>query len=325
MNWNIGNVRIENQVVSAPLAGISDKAYRILAREHGCGLIHTEMVSEMGLVYGNAKTFELTDLEGEIQPVSVQLFGSDPHALGKAGRILQDRGVKLIDFNMGCPAPKIVKNGEGSALMANPELAARAFGTLVDAVDIPVTVKIRKGFTPDRINAVQIAKRMESLGAAAITVHGRTRDQFYSGTADWDIIRQVVEAVRVPVVGNGDVISPEAAEGMIRQTGCTAVMAARGSFGNPWLFGQIAAHLDGRPVRVPSMEERRDTAIRHLELVVRYKGEAIGVKEMRKQLAWYMKGFRGAAAYRDRVNTSHGLEEMKALVREFFDRQMEEQ
>ena len=248
MNWNIENIRIENPVVSAPLAGISDKAYRILAREHGCGLIHTEMVSEMGLVYGNKKTAELTDLEGEMQPVSVQLFGSDPHALGKAGRILQERGVRLIDFNMGCPAPKIVRNGEGSALMANPELASRAFGTLVESVDIPVTVKIRKGFTPDQINAVDIARRMESLGASAVTVHGRTRDQFYSGTADWDIIRQVVQAVRVPVIGNGDVFSPEAAEDMIRQTGCTAVMVARGSFGNPWLFGQIADHLAGRVV-----------------------------------------------------------------------------
>ncbi len=324
MNWNIENIRIENPVVSAPLAGISDKAYRILAREHGCGLIHTEMVSEMGLVYGNKKTAELTDLDGEMQPVSVQLFGSDPHALGKAGRILQERGVRLIDFNMGCPAPKIVRNGEGSALMANPELASRAFGTLVESVDIPVTVKIRKGFTPDQINAVDIARRMESLGASAVTVHGRTRDQFYSGTADWDIIRQVVQAVRVPVIGNGDVFSPEAAEDMIRQTGCTAVMVARGSFGNPWLFGQIADHLAGRVVSLPSMDSRRDTAIRHLELVVRFKGETIGIKEMRKQMAWYMKGFRGAAVYRDRVNNSRTLDEMIALVREFFDRQAEE-
>ena len=324
MNWNIENIRIENPVVSAPLAGISDKAYRILAREHGCGLIHTEMVSEMGLVYGNKKTAELTDLEGEMQPVSVQLFGSDPHALGKAGRILQERGVRLIDFNMGCPAPKIVRNGEGSALMANPELASRAFGTLVESVDIPVTVKIRKGFTPDQINAVDIARRMESLGASAVTVHGRTRDQFYSGTADWDIIRQVVQAVRLPVIGNGDVFSPEAAEDMIRQTGCTAVMVARGSFGNPWLFGQIADHLAGRVVSLPSMDSRRDTAIRHLELVVRFKGETIGIKEMRKQMAWYMKGFRGAAVYRDRVNNSRTLDEMIALVREFFDRQAEE-
>lgn len=312
--WNIGKVEIPNPIVSAPLAGISDKAYRILAREFGCGLVFTEMISEIALVYGSQKTFDIMDIDGEVQPIAVQLFGSDPDALGKAARIAVERGARIIDFNMGCPAPKIVRSGDGCALMREPDRAARAFEALVRAVDIPVTVKMRKGFSPEQVNVVQLARTMEDLGAAAITVHGRTRDQFYSGEADWDVIGEVVSMVQVPVIGNGDVQSPEDAGKIRRYTGCTGVMIGRGSFGNPWLFGQCADYLAGRPVRYPDWQERMQVARRHLRLTVGFKGEHVGVREMRKQLAWYLKGMRDAARYRDRINHISGLGEMEELL-----------
>ncbi len=310
----IGSWVIDPPLVSAPLAGVSDKPFRILVREMGCGLVCTEMVSAAALVYNNARTDRMIDLTGEEMPVSVQIFGSDPEILARAARWLADRGVPILDFNMGCPAPKIVRNGEGAALMRSPERAFRAFAAVVDAVRIPVTVKLRKGFSPDEINVVPMARRLEEIGAQAITVHGRTRDQFYSGNADWECIRETAEAVRVPVIGNGDVWKPEDALRMREQTGCAAVMIGRGSLGNPWLFRQTAAAMQGRAADPPGEAERIRMAIRHLHMMVDWKGERVGVREMRKHLAWYVRNRRGAAACREAINRAETVAEMERLL-----------
>lgn len=322
--WNVGNIEIENQVVCAPLAGVSDKAYRIIIKEMGAGAVYTEMISDKALVYRNKKTFDLMDTSGEKDPIAVQIFGRDPETLGKAAKIMVDKGAKWIDFNMGCPAPKVVKNGEGSALMREPDVAYRAVDALVNAVEVPVTVKLRKGFHDDETTVGPIAAKIGTLGVAAIAVHGRTREQYYAGQADWDCISDVVSRVSVPVIGNGDIQKPEDARRMLERTGCTAVMIGRGAFGNPWLVRQNIQVLSGEEPYFPSMEEKVAMAKRHLRLACEFKGERIAVREMRKQLAWYIKNGRCAAHYRDIINQTEKVEELERLLDAFLGEQEEE-
>ncbi|QRN85263.1 tRNA dihydrouridine synthase DusB [Clostridia bacterium] len=323
--WNVGNIEIDNQVVSAPLAGISDKAYRIISKKMGAGAVFTEMISDKALVYNNKKTYDLMDTTGEKQPIAVQIFGREAESLSKAAKIMVERGARWIDFNMGCPAPKVVKNNEGSALMLEPDVALRAVDALVSAVSVPVSVKLRKGFYGDENLVLPLAKKICSLGVAAITVHGRTRAQYYGGQADWNCIQEVVSAVSVPVIGNGDIAKPEDAKRMIEQTGCAAVMIGRGAFGNPWLIRQNLQVLAGESPQVVDMQEKISMAKQHLLLVCKFKGERIGVREMRKQLAWYIKNGRGAAHYRDIINQTEKVDDMIHLLDEFLLHQQEEE
>lgn len=317
----IGSLRIEPGVLPAPLAGISDKAFRLIAREHGCQMLYTEMISDKGLIYNNERTLKMLDFSGEDYPVAVQLFGSEPETMAEAAQIVVEHGAALVDINMGCPTPKIVKNGEGAALMRNPELAFRIVEKVVQAVKVPVTVKMRKGWDESHVNAVEMAQGVVEAGAQAVTIHGRTRDQFYTGKADWEIIARVVEAVSVPVIGNGDIFSPADAKRMLEETGCSAVMIGRGSLGNPWIFSRTIAFLQGQELPEPTIEERVNTAIRHLKLAVKFKGEAVGVREMRKHLAWYLKGGKGAARYREEINRQEKMDAVIALLHRFLEEQ----
>jgi tRNA-dihydrouridine synthase B len=311
----IGTVETKNRVFAAPMAGVTDKAFRILLHRMGCGLIVTEMASAKALTYSNRETFEILNLEEEKGPIAVQLFGSEPGIMAQGAKIAVGKGAAVVDINMGCPTPKIVKNGEGSALMRDVPLAAEIVKAVVEAVEVPVTVKMRKGWDEDTVNAVELALAVEEAGAAAVAVHGRTRDQFYSGSADWGIIEQVKRAVKVPVVGNGDIRSPEDARRMLDTTGCDAVMIARASMGNPWIFSRTIAYIEeGRIVPDPGWQEKLETAMEHLQLLVRFKGKKRGLLEMRKHLAWYTKGLRGAARLRDRINKIDNLEDLMQLL-----------
>ncbi|NLC77575.1 MAG: tRNA dihydrouridine synthase DusB [Clostridia bacterium] len=314
----IGDVDIPNQVAAAPMAGVTDKTFRILAREQGCGLVHTEMISAKALVYNNKRTRELLNIDGEKGPLAVQLFGSEPETVAQGAVLAQEAGADIIDLNMGCPAPKIVKNGEGSALMQDPALAQAIVKETVKSVTVPVTVKIRAGWCASTINAVTFAKAMVEAGAQAITVHGRTREQFYAGKADWDIIRQVADAVEVPVIGNGDIWTPQDAARMLADTGCQGVMIGRGSLGNPWIFSRTVAYLEqGVLLPEPAPEERLAMALRHLELVVHFKGEQVGVREMRKHLAWYIKGMRGAARMREQLFKAETVSQVQEIIEQW--------
>jgi len=311
----IGSVELENPVIAAPMAGITDRAFRILAREAGCSLVHTEMVSDQALLYGNPKTCSLLDISGEAGPVSMQIFGSDPGYMAEAAEIVADRGAWIVDINMGCPTPKIVKNGEGSALMRDPEKAAGIVRAVVQRIKAPVTVKMRKGWDESSVNAVELARLVVDAGAAAVTVHGRTRSQFYTGQADWEIITAVKKAVDVPVIGNGDIWLPEDSLAMMEQTGCDGVMIGRAALGNPWIFSQTVHFLrTGELLPGPAQCERVATALRHFHLLVEIKGELVAVREMRKHAAWYMKGLRGAARLRELVNKAKSKEEIKEVL-----------
>lgn len=310
----IGSVQLDNPVISAPMAGITDRAYRILAKEAGCGLVCTEMVSDQALLYGNPKTNHLLDSSGETGPISMQIFGSDIGYMADAAEIVESRGADLIDINMGCPTPKIVKNGEGSALMREPEKAAEIVRAVVGRVQVPVTVKMRKGWDERSVNAVELARLVVDAGAAAVTVHGRTRSQFYTGNADWGIIAAVKKAVNVPVIGNGDIWNPQDARSMMEQTSCDGVMIGRAALGNPWIFTEIVHFLKtGDLLPGPALEERVATALRHLDLLVEIKGETVAVWEMRKHAAWYMKGLRGASRLRELVNKAKSKEEIRKI------------
>ena len=311
----IGNVVLDNPYVLAPMAGVTDLPFRLLCREQGVGLLCMEMVSAKAIQYNNKNTKALLEIHPEEPPVSLQLFGSEPDVISEIAKQIEELPFSILDINMGCPVPKIVKNGEGSALMKNPKLVHEIVSKTVKAIQKPVTVKIRKGFDDSCINAVEIAKIIEDAGAAAVAVHGRTREQFYSGKADWDIIRQVKEAVSIPVIGNGDVTSGESAIAMQKQTGCDGVMIGRGAQGNPWIFSElIEFEKTGKRPERPSLEEIKQMMLRHAQLQLQYKGEYLGIREMRKHVAWYTSGLPNSARLRAEINAVETYEQLESLL-----------
>ena len=311
----IGNVRLDNPVVLAPMAGVTDLPFRLLCREHGAGLLCMEMVSAKAIYFNNKNTEQLMEIHPEETPVSLQLFGSDPDIVSDMAARIEEKPFSVLDINMGCPVPKVVNNGEGSALMKNPALVREILTKTVKAIQKPVTVKIRKGFDDSCINAVEIAKIAEDCGVAAIAVHGRTREQYYSGKADWDIIAQVKDAVQIPVIGNGDVTDCASAAKMFDETGCDGIMIGRAARGNPFLFEQVVSYLETGVIgEGPTKEHMRDTVLRHMELQLKYKGEYTAVREMRKHIAWYSAGLPHSAKLRQKVNEIEQMDELKDYV-----------
>ena len=312
----IGNLKLENPYILAPMAGVTDLPFRLLCKEQGAGLLCMEMISAKALQYKNKNTKVLLAIHPQEYPVSLQLFGSDPKIISEQAKRIEDLPFQILDINMGCPVPKVVKNGEGSALMKNPKLVFEIVSQLVKAIEKPVTVKIRKGFDDDHINAVEIAKIAEEAGASAVAVHGRTREQYYSGEADWDIIRQVKEAVSIPVIGNGDVTDGKDAQRMFEETECDGVMIGRGAQGNPWIF-QDLIHFEetGQEPKKRSAGEVREMMLRHAKLQMEYKGDYTAIREMRKHVAWYVKGMKGAAKFRAQINQVESYEELEELLK----------
>ena len=313
----IGNIELDTPVALAPMAGISDLPYRVICREFGCGLTVSEMVSAKGLLYKNEKTFAMLQIDEAERPTAIQLFGSVPEELAEAARIVEAQGADIIDFNMGCPVPKVVNNGEGSALMKVPELAGKILEAMVKAVRVPVTVKFRAGWDEEHRNAVEIARIAEASGVAAVAVHGRTRNQFYMGKADWEIIRRVKEAVRIPVFGNGDVFTAGDGLRMFKETNCDGLMLARGAYGNPWLFTQLRAALEGEDIPAVTAEEKMQQIILHATALVDFKGEKVAIREMRSHASAYIKGLPRASEYRERFHKLETLREMVDLVNSY--------
>ena len=315
----IGNVTLENNLILAPMAGVTDLPFRLLCKEQGAALCCMEMVSAKGIYYNNKNTESLLTVDERERPVSLQLFGSDPEIMAAMAAKIEHRNFDILDINMGCPVPKVVNNGDGSALMKNPVLAGKIIESMVKAIEKPVTVKIRKGFDEDHINAVEMAHVAQESGAAAIAVHGRTREQYYSGKADWSIIADIKSAVSIPVIGNGDILDARDVIAMKEQTGCDGFMIGRGAQGNPWIFHQILHYFEtGEIIGKPSMEEMVKTMLRHAKLQIEFKGDYLGIREMRKHAAWYTAGYKGASKLRGRINDVESYEELESLFESFM-------
>lgn len=315
----IGNVILDNNLILAPMAGVTDLPFRLLCRQQGAGLVCMEMVSAKAIYYHNKNTEALMEIHPDERPASLQLFGSDPDIISEMAKKIEDRPFSILDINMGCPVPKVVNNGEGSALLKNPKLVEEIVTKTVKAIKKPVTVKIRKGFNDQSVNAVEIARIAEGCGAAAVAVHGRTREQYYAGKADWDIIRQVKEAVKIPVIGNGDVTDGLSAKAMLEQTGCDGIMIGRAVRGNPWIFREITHYLEkGCPGEAKTCQEVRDMILRHAKMELAFKGEYTAVREMRKHIAWYTAGYPNSAALRREINAMETFEQLKNAVENIF-------
>ncbi|MBR5596829.1 MAG: tRNA dihydrouridine synthase DusB [Lachnospiraceae bacterium] len=315
----IGNVELENPLVLAPMAGVTDLPFRLLCKEQGVGLICMEMVSAKAIYYKNKNTESLLEIHPGETPVSLQLFGSDADIMSEMAKKIEERPFSILDINMGCPVPKVVNNGEGSALMKNPKLVKEIVSKMSKATYKPVTVKIRKGFDEEHVNAVEIAKIAEDAGAAAVAVHGRTREQYYSGKADWEIIAKVKDAVSIPVIGNGDVTDSDSAMKMMKETRCDGVMIGRAVQGNPWIFREILSQInEGIVLPRPTLEEMRNTIIRHAALLLEYKGEYTAIREMRKHVSWYTTGLPNSAKFRKHVNEMETMEELIDTVNKLF-------
>ena len=313
----IGNVTLENNLILAPMAGVSDLPFRLLCREQGAGLVCMEMVSAKASLYKNRNTEELLTIDPKEHSVSLQLFGSDPDIISEIAKQIEERPFDILDLNMGCPVPKVVNNGDGSALMKNPRLAGEIIEKTARAIKKPLTVKIRKGFDDAHVNAVELAHIAQESGAAAVAVHGRTREQYYAGHADWDIIRQVKEAVSIPVIGNGDIRTPEDVAAMAEQTGCDGYMIARGAEGNPWIFRQILHYFEtGEHLARPDFSEVTEMLLRHAKMQIDCKGDYTGIREIRKHAAWYTAGYRNSSKLRGRINEVENYEQLEALFRE---------
>ena len=317
----IGNVILDNNLILAPMAGVCDLPFRVLCKEQGAGLLCMEMVSAKGIYYRNKNTETLLTTVPEERPVSLQLFGADAHIMSEMAKRIEERPFDILDINMGCPVPKVVNNGEGSALMKQPRLVFEIVSEIVKAIHKPVTVKIRKGFDDGHVNAVEIARIAEEAGASAVAVHGRTREQYYSGKADWDIIRQVKEAVSVPVIGNGDILTAEDVKAMKEQTNCDGFMIGRGAQGNPWIFSQILHYLEyGKELPKPTMREVADMILRHARAHIAFKGETMGIREMRKHAAWYTSGYKNSAKLRGRINEIETYGQLEELFMQVVKR-----
>ncbi|MBO5472620.1 MAG: tRNA dihydrouridine synthase DusB [Lachnospiraceae bacterium] len=311
----IGNVTLDNNIILAPMAGVTDLPFRLLCSEQGAGLTCMEMVSAKAIMYHNKNTESLLEIHPREGPTSLQLFGSDPIILSEMAKKIEERPFSILDINMGCPVPKVVNNGEGSALMKQPELAGKIIEAVVKSISKPVTVKIRKGFDAEHVNAVEIARIAEASGASAVAVHGRTREQYYAGEADWEIIARVKDAVSIPVIGNGDITDGAGAKRMMEITGCDGVMAGRAARGNPWLFQRIIAYLrDETKLPKPDMEEVKKMIMRHADLMLKTKGEYTGIREMRKHVSWYTARYPHSARIRQQVNLIESFEELERLV-----------
>ena len=313
----IGTVTLDNNLILAPMAGVTDLPFRLLCKEQGAGLLCMEMVSAKAILYKNKNTEELLTIDPRENPVSLQIFGSDPDIMGEIAKQIEERPFDILDINMGCPVPKVVNNGDGSALMKNPVLAGKIIEKVASAIKKPVTVKIRKGFDEEHVNAVEMAHIAQESGAAAVAVHGRTREQYYSGKADWDIIRQVKEAVSIPVIGNGDILTAQDVIAMKEQTGCDGFMIGRAAQGNPWIFSQILQYFEtGTFVPKPSFSEVTDMLLRHAKMQLEFKGEYTGIREIRKHAAWYTSGYKNSSKLRGKINEVENYEQLEALFRE---------
>ena len=314
----IGNVQLDNEVFLSPMAGVTDLPFRTICKEKGCGMLYTEMINAKALCYDDENTKKMLNLEDDGHPVAVQIFGSDPEYMGKAASIMNQYTNDILDINMGCPAPKVIKNGDGSALMRNPKLAAEVLTAVVKNSKKLVTLKIRKGWDDNSVNALEIAKIAEECGISALAIHGRTREQFYSGKADWDIIAEIKQSINIPVIGNGDVFDVQDAVNMLEKTKCDAIMIGRGSQGNPWIFNRINHYMKtGEVLPEPTLEEKISTAIKHMNLAVAEHGEYVAVREMRKHIGWYLKGLKNSAKYRDQINKITDYKEVISMLEEY--------